>query len=131
MATSSSTSSRIELTKLPPDEEVTPPSLDPYGVTDNVFVASQLADASVPDGGYGWVVVFSCGVITFWFIGSELISWALPGDQSSLTDGAFRISELFLGNRPGRTFGRRAVDALNPLVCGIVDGVVYLRLCSS
>ncbi|CAK5284521.1 unnamed protein product, partial [Mycena citricolor] len=34
------------------------------------------ADAPVPDGGYGWVVVASCAVITWWFIGTSY-SWGV------------------------------------------------------
>ena len=34
---------------------------------DNVIEASRIADASVPDGGYGWVIVASCSTLCFWF----------------------------------------------------------------
>ncbi|KAL1852098.1 hypothetical protein Daus18300_012310 [Diaporthe australafricana] len=38
--------------------------------SDAIFHASQLADAAVPDGGYGWVIASACAVITWWFVGT-------------------------------------------------------------
>lgn len=37
---------------------------------DEVMQASFLADSEVPEGGYGWVVVSACAVMTFWFVGT-------------------------------------------------------------
>ena len=42
--------------------------------TADIFAASRLADSTVPEGGYGWVVIFGCSVITFWFVGTTY-SW--------------------------------------------------------
>ena len=42
--------------------------------TADIFAASRLADSTVPEGGYGWVVIFACSVITFWFVGTTY-SW--------------------------------------------------------
>ncbi|KAJ7258801.1 major facilitator superfamily domain-containing protein [Mycena haematopus] len=39
----------------------------------NVQSDSQL---QVPDGGYGWAIVFGCAVITFWFVGTSY-SWGI------------------------------------------------------
>ncbi|RDL40415.1 uncharacterized protein BP5553_00394 [Venustampulla echinocandica] len=49
-----------------------PPNLlgfDPANA-DTIIIASRLADAEVPDGGYGWVVIFACSTVTFWFVGT-------------------------------------------------------------
>lgn len=43
---------------------------------DNIVLASLLADSQVPDGGYGWVVVFACSVLSFWFVGTTY-SWGV------------------------------------------------------
>jgi hypothetical protein len=43
----------------------------------------QPTDADIPDGGYGFVVVAACAVITFWFVGTSY-SWGVI--QSALVD---------------------------------------------
>lgn len=53
-------------------ETIAPPPTD----SDNIVQASLKRDLSVPDGGYGWVVIFSCSVITFWFVGTTY-SWGI------------------------------------------------------
>jgi hypothetical protein len=45
---------------------------------------SRLDDLTVPDGSYGWVVVFASAVICFWFVGTSY-SWGVI--QKSLVDG--------------------------------------------
>ncbi|KAF2810889.1 MFS general substrate transporter [Mytilinidion resinicola] len=47
-------------------------------------VESLLADATVPDGGYGWVIVFASAIICFWFVGTSY-SWGVI--QKALVDG--------------------------------------------
>lgn len=44
--------------------------------TSSVLLASRIADSAVPDGGYGWVVLFGCSVITWWFVGTSY-SWGV------------------------------------------------------
>ena len=44
--------------------------------SDAIIAESRLADESVPDGGYGWVVVFACSLLTFWFVGTTY-SWGI------------------------------------------------------
>lgn len=46
---------------------------------ENIVEASRIADAAVPDGGYGWVIVAACSVITFWFVGTTY-SWGVIQD---------------------------------------------------
>jgi hypothetical protein len=46
---------------------------------DNIVEASRLADAAVPDGGYGWIVVSACSLLTFWFVGTTY-SWGVIQD---------------------------------------------------
>jgi hypothetical protein len=40
------------------------------------IVTAQSTDATFPDGGYGWIVVLSCSVIAFWFVGTSY-SWGV------------------------------------------------------
>ncbi|CAG8263172.1 unnamed protein product [Penicillium olsonii] len=46
------------------------PAVPEPGSDDDFMHASRLADAEVPDGGYGWVVISACAVLTWWFIGT-------------------------------------------------------------
>lgn len=64
---------------------------------DAILAQSRLADADVPDGGYGWVIVFSCATITFWFVG---LSYTFGIMQSALvTQGLGSASTLsFIGS---------------------------------
>lgn len=34
--------------------------------SDDILEASRLADSAVPEGGYGWVAVGACAVISWW-----------------------------------------------------------------
>jgi MFS family permease len=57
----------LESPQQPPSPQ---PTAENFGQTDNVVAQSQLADSTVPDGEYGWVIVFACSVLAFWFIGT-------------------------------------------------------------
>lgn len=48
-------------------------------VTDNVVEASRRADEGAPDGGYGWIIVAACSLLTFWFVGTTY-SWGVIQD---------------------------------------------------
>jgi hypothetical protein len=39
--------------------------------TDNIVTASLAADATVPDGGYGLVIVAACSMLIFWASGTQ------------------------------------------------------------
>lgn len=43
---------------------------------DNILHASQYADSTAPEGGYGWAVVFACFSISFWIVGT-VYSWGV------------------------------------------------------
>jgi hypothetical protein len=75
MATTTSTTTAVELLQFPPQSNTsshnrfhndasTTESQSPS--SDDVLEASRLADSAVPDGGYGWVVVSGCAVIAWW-----------------------------------------------------------------
>jgi hypothetical protein len=72
--------SSIELAPLPHDqaEAIGPPPVDQFDPAhpDTIIQASLLADSQAPDGGYGWVVVFACSALTFWFVGTTY-SWGV------------------------------------------------------
>ncbi|TGJ84925.1 hypothetical protein E0Z10_g3834 [Xylaria hypoxylon] len=79
MATATSTTTAIELgdrlQTIVHREPVEAPKSDDESV-DAVLEASRLADSDVPDGGYGWVVVASCAILSWWTIGTSY-SWGI------------------------------------------------------
>jgi cyanate permease len=52
---------------------------------DTIIEASRIADESAPEGGYGWVIVAACSLITFWFVGTTY-SWGVI--QAALVESA-------------------------------------------
>lgn len=92
--------------------------------------ASAEVDSQLPDGGYGWVAVSGCAVLTWWFTGTSY-SWgilqaALVNDGVSSAStlafvGSFAVACIsFLGILNAtliRKFGTR--------VCGVL-GIVFL-----
>lgn len=92
---------------------------------DNIVEASRVADASVPDGGYGWTIAACCSLITFWFVGTSY-SWGIlqaalveqkVGKASTLAFvGSLAVACLaafaILNGRLIRTLGARKVGML-------------------
>ncbi|KAI8627973.1 MFS general substrate transporter [Xylariaceae sp. FL1651] len=79
MATVTSTTTAIELEnrrQVILQREAPEAPVDDSDTTDPVLEASRLADSDVPDGGYGWVVVASCAVLSWWTIGTSY-SWGV------------------------------------------------------
>lgn len=50
---------------------------------DEVMQQSLIADSQVPDGGYGWVLICACALVTWWFVGSSY-TWGVM--QAALVD---------------------------------------------
>ncbi|KAH7060513.1 hypothetical protein B0J12DRAFT_649195 [Macrophomina phaseolina] len=76
---------------------------------DNAVEASRLADASVSDDGYGWVVGSAATVLSWWFIGTVVL----------------------LGRSPERSGGPRRFLGLDPRLRRLIDRRVQrlLRCC--
>lgn len=101
---------------------------------DPVLQASRVADSSVPEGGYGWVVLTGCFVIAWWIIGTAY-SWGVI--QSALVDeglstpavlsfvgslAAALISALAIVNsRVTRRFGPRWTGLLGMALIGLSE----------
>lgn len=51
--------------------------------SDDVMQASILADSQVPDGGYGWLLISACAVVTWWFVGASY-TWGVS--QAALVE---------------------------------------------
>ncbi|KAH7027596.1 putative monocarboxylate transporter [Microdochium trichocladiopsis] len=43
---------------------------------DDIVEASRLADANVPEGGEGWIVIAGCATLTWWYLGMSY-SWGI------------------------------------------------------
>ncbi|KAI0191673.1 major facilitator superfamily domain-containing protein [Xylaria flabelliformis] len=87
MATATSTTTAIELdsqrlTALQ-REPIEAPRSD-NSSADPVLEASRLADSDVPEGGYGWVVVASCAILSWWTVGTSY-AWGVV--QGALVEG--------------------------------------------
>lgn len=38
---------------------------------DHIIQASRLADSTVPEGGYGWIVIIGCAILSWWAVGTS------------------------------------------------------------
>ncbi|KAM6509502.1 hypothetical protein FALCPG4_017155 [Fusarium falciforme] len=48
-------------------------SLQQDASDDPALEASRIADSTVPDGGYGWVIILACAIIGWWTIGLSYV----------------------------------------------------------
>lgn len=130
----SSTTTSVELRSLGGAEErahraePTAPESEP----NDLMQASAIADSEFPDGGYGWVAVSACAVMTWWFVGTSY-SWGVlqaalvkEGVSSSSTlafVGSLAVACIsFLG-----IINARLIRWLGAGVCA-VSGVVLLGM---
>lgn len=76
----SATTTAVELTSRlhppHPSPSVIPQTSPDTTSPDAVLDASRLADSTVPDGGYGWVVVFGSSIVVWWTVGTPY-SWGV------------------------------------------------------
>ncbi|KAF2179261.1 MFS transporter, MCP family, solute carrier family 16, member 10 [Zopfia rhizophila CBS 207.26] len=106
---STTTSQTIELdpiTSIPPTSSYDTNSEPP----ENAY-----STTAIPDGGYGWTIVLSCGLLTFWFNGM-VNCWGVL--QTALLDST-------LSHTPTSTLS--FVGSLG-LACGVAFGLFGVRL---
>lgn len=91
----------------------------------NIVQESLIADAQVPDGGYGWWVVFACASLNFWGVGI-CYGWGII--QAALVDQgvaspstlAFVGSLMVAGTPLWSVFVARAVRKLGTRISAFV-----------
>jgi cyanate permease len=64
---------------------------------ENIAEASRLADEGAPDGGYGWIVVAACSMLTFWLVGTTY-SWGVIQDALVESDLSKASTLAFIGS---------------------------------
>ncbi|PGH12479.1 hypothetical protein AJ79_04223 [Helicocarpus griseus UAMH5409] len=109
--------------------ESNPPTED---ISDEVIQAYCIAHSQVPDGGYGWVVVIACAIISWWFVGT-CYTWGIyqaaliernlssPSTLSFVGSLTFAgISFLAIVNaRLIRNFGARVIAIVGIFLLGV------------
>ena len=66
-------------------------------VEDDVMRESLIADSQVPDGGYGWVLIFACAVVTWWFVGASY-TWGVMQAELVEKKGYSSSTLAFVGS---------------------------------
>ncbi|KXH30132.1 major facilitator superfamily transporter [Colletotrichum simmondsii] len=148
-ASASASTSGIELHPLPANISQKP---SPYAstsqnvddTTDPILQASREADSTVPEGGYGWVVVGGCFIVAWWIIGTSY-SWGVI-QGALIEDGlgtpavlsfvgslaAALISALaIINSRVMRRIGPRKTGLLGISLLGIVKFMFHGELSSA
>jgi MFS family permease len=108
---------------------------------DTIIAQSLLADSEIPEGGYGWVVVGACSVLTWWFVGttycwgiiqSALVKEGLstPSILSFVGSLALALEAFFaiLSARMIRRFGVRAAAVSG--ICFLSGGQILGGFCT-
>ncbi|KAJ5126708.1 hypothetical protein N7448_007487 [Penicillium atrosanguineum] len=72
-------------------------SSGPEPVEDDVMRESLIADSQVPDGGYGWVLIFACAVVTWWFVGASY-TWGVMQAELVQKKGYSSSTLAFVGS---------------------------------
>lgn len=130
MSTTSITTADVPLEPMSQARDHSSPELSNFDPTDpdTIIAASRLADSQVPDGGYGWVVIFACSTLTFWFVGTTyswgVIQAALVAEKLSTPSTLSFVGSLtcscisFLALVNARIV--RAVGARTTALCGVL-----------
>ncbi|KAF2471791.1 MFS transporter, MCP family, solute carrier family 16, member 10 [Lindgomyces ingoldianus] len=105
---STQTEERLELSTLTS-------SSPPTNTLSNEPPESAYSTTAIPDGGYGWTIVFSCALLTFWFNGM-INCWGVL--QTALLDSTLRQVS---------TSTVSFVGSLG-LACGVAFGLFAVRL---
>lgn len=75
---------------------------------DPVLEASRVADSAVPEGGYGWVAIGGCTVVTWWVVGTPY-SWGVIQD-ALVSEGLSTAATLaYVGSLPSAMISTLAV----------------------
>lgn len=69
----------------------------PEPVEDDIMRESLIADSQVPDGGYGWVLIFACAVVTWWFVGASY-TWGVMQAELVEKKGYSSSTLAFVGS---------------------------------
>ncbi|KAL2206373.1 MFS general substrate transporter [Sarocladium strictum] len=84
MATATTTIALEDRSSVPASSARTSRDIDDASSHDEVTLTnSRVVESTVPDGGYGWVIVASCATLTWWAVGSTY-AWGVM--QTALVD---------------------------------------------
>ncbi|KAL4884457.1 MFS general substrate transporter [Aspergillus karnatakaensis] len=134
MSTTVVSTTSVELTPRHGAGERLPRPYNPEDLTttDAMMQASLIADSQVPDGGYGWIAISACAVVTWWFIGTSyswgVIQAALVKESvSSASTLAFVGSLAIASISVLGILNARLIRILGTRVCALL-GVGFLGL---